>query len=56
MIHTCKVSLETARFSFYVANYHGRPLMGVKILTPIMADRVSRQGKKKTTQFRGIFV
>ncbi|MEJ4542594.1 hypothetical protein SJ935_14825 [Enterococcus faecium] len=30
--------------------------MGVKILTPINGRRVSRQGKRKTTQFRGMFV
>ena len=30
--------------------------MGVQNLTPIMADRVSGGGKRKTVQFRGMFV
>ena len=30
--------------------------MGVKNLTPLMADRVSRQGKRKTVQFQAVCV
>ena len=43
--------LKIARFSFYL----GRPFMESNFWIP-MADRVSSQSNRKTTQFRGKFV
>ena len=42
----------------YHSNWHGFPFTSQTITVGHlwMADRVSGRGKKKTTQFRGIFV